>query len=420
MNALRDTPAAPLPGAQGLPAAWGDFPILSRPLRGRRLVYLDNAATTQKPLAVIESEARFYRETNANIHRGVHTLSQRATDAYEAARETVRGFLNAAHADEIVFLRGTTEAINLVAQSYARPLLAAGDEILLTTMEHHSNIVPWQIVAGQTGALIKVVPIDAQGALDMEAFRGLLGGRTRIVAVADVSNVLGTINPVRAIVEQAHAAGAVVLVDGAQAVAHEHVDVQALDCDFYAFSGHKLYGPTGIGALYGRRALLRAMPPWQGGGDMIRTVSFVRSEYAEPPARFEAGTPNIAGSVVLASAIDYVRGIGLERIRAYEAELLRLATEALSDIPGLRIIGTAAEKSAIVSFTMAGVHPHDIGTILDHHGVAIRAGHHCAMPLMEHLGIAGTARVSFGLYNGAEDVAALVEALHQVKRLFGG
>ncbi len=419
MNALTEnTHAEKLFDAQTLEKLREDFPILGRPLRNKRLVYLDNAATTQKPQAVIETEARFYRESNANIHRGVHQLSQRATDAYEAARKIVRSFLNAAHEEEIIFVRGTTEAINLVAQCYGRPRLRPGDEILLTTLEHHSNIVPWQMVAEQTGAIIKVVPIDADGALDMAAFGELLGERTRIVAVGHASNALGTVNPVAEIVARAHAVGAVVLLDGAQAVAHVEVDVQALDCDFYAFSGHKLYGPTGIGALYGRRELLRAMPPWQGGGDMIRTVRFSGTEYADPPARFEAGTPNIAGAITLAASIDYVLALGLKRIAAHEAALLRLTTEALREIPGLRCIGTAPEKTAIVSFELQGAHPHDVGTILDHHGIAIRAGHHCAMPLMEHLGLTGTARASFALYNGPDDVEALVAGLHIVNRMF--
>ena len=382
-------------------------------------LYLDNGATTQKPEQVIEAERAFYREANANIHRGVHWLSQHATDLYELARERVRGLLNAAHADEIVFTRGTTEAINLVAQSWARTQLKPGDEIVLTTMEHHSNIVPWQLVCEQTGAVLKVVPITDAGELEPGAYEALLGERTRLVALVHVSNALGTVNPVREMVERAHAVGAIVLVDGAQAVAHQPVDVQALGCDFYAFSGHKLYGPTGTGALYGRRELLAAMPPWQGGGDMIRTVAFEGSTWADPPQRFEAGTPNIAGAVGLAAAIDYVRGIGLERIAAHEAALLAHATEALGAVPGVQLIGTAADKAGIVSFVVDGIHPHDLGTILDSEGVAIRAGHHCAMPVMTRFGIPGTARASFALYNGERDVAALVEAIAKAQRMFG-
>ena len=397
----------------------GDFPILSRPVRGRRLVYLDNGATTQKPQAVIDAESAFYRESNANIHRGVHWLSQHATDLYEVARESVRGLLNAAHADEIVFTRGTTEAINLVAQSWGRSTLKPGDEIVLTTLEHHSNIVPWQLVCQQTGALIKVVPITDAGELEPGAYEALLGPRTRLVGLVHVSNALGTVNPVREMVERAHAVGALVLVDGAQAVAHQPVDVQALGCDFYAFSGHKLYGPTGTGALYGRRELLAAMPPWQGGGDMIRTVSFEASTWAEPPQRFEAGTPNIAGAVGLAAAIGYVRGIGLDRIAAHEAALLEHATEALRAMPGVELVGTAARKAGILSFVVDGIHPHDLGTILDTEGVAIRAGHHCAMPVMTRFGIPGTARASFALYNGERDVAALVAAIGKAQDMFG-
>ncbi len=405
--------------AGGLEARAADFPILARPVRGRRLVYLDNGATTQKPEQVIEAERAFYREANANIHRGVHWLSQHATDLYELARERVRGLLNAAHADEIVFTRGTTEAINLVAQSWARTQLKPGAEIVRTTREHHSNIVPWQLVCEQTGAVLKVVPITDAGELEPGAYEALLGERTRLVALVHVSNALGTVNPVREMVERAHAVGAIVLVDGAQAVAHQPVDVQALGCDFYAFSGHKLYGPTGTGALYGRRELLAAMPPWQGGGDMIRTVAFEGSTWADPPQRFEAGTPNIAGAVGLAAAIDYVRGIGLERIAAHEAALLAHATEALGAVPGVQLIGTAADKAGIVSFVVDGIHPHDLGTILDSEGVAIRAGHHCAMPVMTRFGIPGTARASFALYNGERDVAALVEAIAKAQRMFG-
>lgn len=404
---------------QGLQWA-ADFPILQRPIRKRRLVYLDNGATTQKPRSVIDAESRYYLEDNANIHRGVHWLSQHATDLYEAGRERVRSLLNAARSEEVIFTRGTTEAINLVAQSWGQASLKAGDEILLTAMEHHSNIVPWQMLAARTGAVIKVVPISDEGELDMEAFHGLLGARTRLVAAAHVSNALGTINPVAEIVRAAHAAGALVLLDGAQAVAHQAVDVQALGCDFYAFSGHKLYGPTGIGALYGRYELLQAMPPWQGGGDMIRTVAFEGSTYAEVPQRFEAGTPNIAGVVGLDAAIAYVQQLGLDAIEAHEQELLAYGTQALSSIKGLRLIGTASHKAAILSFVIDGIHPHDLGTILDMEGVAIRAGHHCAMPLMTRYGIPGTARASLALYNRPADIDALAAAVRKAIALFNG
>lgn len=395
-----------------------DFPILSRPVHGKRLVYLDNAATTQKPDAVIEAERRFYRESNANIHRGVHWLSEHATGLYEAARERVRAFLNATRADEIVFVRGTTEAINLVAYSWVRPRLEPGDEILVTGLEHHSNIVPWQLVCAQTGAVLRHVPITERGELEPGAFDALLGPRTRLAAIVHVSNALGTVNPVADMIRSAHARGVPVLLDGAQAIAHQRVDVRALDADFYAFSGHKLYGPTGIGALYGRRELLAEMPPWQGGGDMIRTVGFDGSTWAEPPARFEAGTPNIAGAVALVAAIDYVEQAGLERIAAHEERLLVQATDALQRLPGVRLYGTAAHKTGIVSFTVAGIHPHDLGTILDAEGVAIRAGHHCAMPVMTRFGIPGTARASFALYNDDDDIAALVAGIGRAQRLF--
>ncbi|MFZ5508762.1 MAG: SufS family cysteine desulfurase [Pseudomonadota bacterium] len=396
-----------------------DFPILAQTVRGKPLAYLDNAATTQKPLAVIEAERRYYLEYNSNIHRGVHLLSQKATDAYEAAREKVRRFLNARHTEEIVFVRGTTEAINLVAQSWGRSQLQPGDEIVLSALEHHSNIVPWQLLCQQTGAVLKVVPINDAGELLFEQYLALLGPRTRLVAVAHVSNALGTINPVRAIIEAAHARGVPVLLDGAQAAAHEPVDVQALDCDFYALSGHKLYAPTGIGVLYGKRQLLDAMPPWQGGGDMIRTVSFDKTEYNVLPHKFEAGTPNIAGTIGLGAALDYVSGIGLEAIAAHEAQLLRHATEEARRIPGMRLVGTARDKAAILSFVLEGIHPHDVGTILDSEGVAIRAGHHCAMPIMTRFGIPGTARASFAVYNTHAEVDALMAAIRKTQKLFG-
>lgn len=397
----------------------GDFPILSRQVQGRRLVYLDNGATTQKPQAVIQAETRFYEQSNANIHRGVHWLSQHATDLYEQGRERVRQLLNAARSEEIVFTRGTTEAINLVCWSWAQSALKQGDEILITGMEHHSNIVPWQLLCERTGAVLRVVPVTDSGELDMNEYRALLGPRTRLVGVVHVSNALGTVNPVAEMVRMAHEAGAKVLVDGAQAVAHQPVDVQALDCDFYAFSGHKLYGPTGIGALYVRYDILANMPPWQGGGDMIHTVSFERSTYADVPQRFEAGTPNIAGVVGMDAAISYIQEIGLDIIAAHEQSLLDAATAELAALPGIRLIGTSPHKAGILSFVVDGIHPHDLGTILDMEGVAIRAGHHCAMPLMTRFGIPGTARASFALYNTQDDVDALVAGLRKAQRLFG-
>lgn len=396
-----------------------DFPILQHPVKGRRLVYLDNGATTQKPAAVIEAETRYYERSNANIHRGVHWLSQHSTDLYEQGRQSVRQLLNAARPEEIVFTRGTTEGINLVAHSWARGAIGEGDEIVLTGMEHHSNIVPWQMLCEQVGASIKVVPVTDSGEIRLEDYRALLGPRTRLVAIAHVSNALGTINPVQEMTRLAHEAGAKVLVDGAQAVAHKVVDVQALDCDFYVFSGHKLYGPTGIGALYARYDILKDMPPWQGGGDMIHTVSFERSTYADVPQRFEAGTPNIAGVVGMDAAIRYVQGVGLEAIADHERILLEHATEGLQALPGVRLIGTAGQKAGIASFVVAGIHPHDLGTILDTEGVAIRAGHHCAMPLMTRFGIPGTARASFAAYNTLDDVEALIDALRKAQKLFG-
>ncbi|HUH60087.1 MAG TPA: cysteine desulfurase [Candidimonas sp.] len=397
----------------------GDFPILSRKVQGKPLVYLDNGATTQKPAAVIQAERAYYEMSNANIHRGVHWLSQHATDLYEQGRERVRQLLNAARPEEIVFTRGTTEAINLVAFSWGRSVLKEGDEIVLTGMEHHSNIVPWQLLCEQTGALLRVVPVTETGEIDLNEYRALLGPRTRLVSVTHVSNALGTINPIADMVRLAHAAGAKVMVDGAQAVAHQPVDVQALDCDFYAFSGHKLYGPTGIGALYVRYDILNDMPPWQGGGDMIRTVSFERTTYADVPQRFEAGTPNIAGVVGLDAAIAYVQDIGLDAIAAHEHALLEVATDELVSLPGVRLIGTAASKAGILSFMVAGIHPHDLGTILDMEGVAIRAGHHCAMPLMTRFGIPGTARASLALYNTQDDIGALMAGLRKAQKLFG-
>lgn len=396
-----------------------EFPILQRPMHGRRLVYLDNGATTQKPASVIQAERDFYEHSNANIHRGVHFLSQHATDLYDQAREGVRAFLNAAQVEEIVFTSGTTQAINLVAYSWGMNNLKADDEILLTGMEHHSNIVPWQLVAQQTGARIKVVPVLDNGELDLDAYRELLSPRTRLVGLVHVSNALGTINPIEDMIPLAHEVGAKVLIDGAQAVAHQTVDVQQLGCDFYVFSGHKLYGPTGVGALYARYELLDAMPPWLGGGDMIHTVSFEKTTYAPVPQRFEAGTPNIAGVIGLHAAIQYVESVGLDVIAAHEHELLLFATQQLLSLPGVHIFAEHANKAGIISFVVDGIHPHDLGTILDNDGVAIRAGHHCAMPLMTRFGVPGTARASFALYNTADDVVALVAALEKAQELFG-
>ncbi|XOT94096.1 cysteine desulfurase [Alcaligenes pakistanensis] len=411
---------APMPvTATGLLNHREDFPILARPIRGQRLSYLDNGATTQKPRSVIEAEARFYEQSNANIHRGVHWLSQHATELYDQARSTVRAFLNAARDEEIVFTRGTTESINLVAYSWGMDNLKAGDEILLTGLEHHSNIVPWQLVAQRTGAVIRVVPVLDNGELDQEAFKQLLNEKTRLLGLVHVSNALGTINPIAEMIRQAHAVGAKVLVDGAQSVPHGVVDVQALDADFYTFSAHKLYGPTGMGALYVRYEILDSMSPWMGGGDMITTVSFEQSNYAPVPQRFEAGTPNIAGAITMAAAIDYLMGIGMQRIADHEAVLLEYATGALLAMPGIRIIGTAAHKAGIVSFLVDGIHPHDLGTILDMDGVAVRAGHHCAMPLMTRFGIPGTARASFALYNDYADIDALLGSLRKAQKLFG-
>ena len=406
--------------SQDFPAArWrADFPLLQRSVRGQPLAYLDNAATTQKPQAVIDAEVAYYREINANIHRGVHWLSEQATAAHEGARERVQRFVNAREAAEIIFVRGTTEAINLVAQSYGRANLGPGDEILITGLEHHSNIVPWQMVCAQTGAVLRVAHIDDTGTVRMDEFRRLLGARTRLVSVSQVSNALGTINPLREMIDLAHAQGAPVLVDGAQGVAHMPVDVQALGCDFYAFSGHKLYAPTGIGVLYGRRALLEAMPPWQGGGDMIRTVSFEGSTWNDLPFKFEAGTPHIAGAIGLGAAIDYLGQVGLDAVMAYEHDLLAYGTALLQEIPGLRLVGTAAHKAGILSFVIDGLHAHDIGTVLDTEGVAIRAGHHCAMPVMDHFGVPATARASLAFYNTREDMDRLAQALRRAVEMF--
>ncbi len=395
-----------------------DFPILHTSVHGKPLVYLDNAATTQKPRAVIDALAHYYQHDNANVHRGVHRLSERATLAYEAARGKVSRLLNAREDREIVFVRGTTEAINLVAQSFGRSCVGPGDEVLVTGMEHHSNIVPWQMLCQERGARLRVLPIDDRGELALDELDELLGRRTRILAVAHVSNALGTVNPVREVVARAHARGVPVLVDGAQAVAHAPVDVQALGCDFYAFSGHKLYGPTGIGALWARAERLEAMPPWQGGGDMIASVTFEKTTYNAVPYKFEAGTPHVAGAIGLGAAIDYLQAVGLERAAAWEAELLRHAVEALAQLPQVRLVGTARERAAVVSFLVDGVHPHDVGTILDQEGIAIRTGHHCAQPVMDRFGIPATARASFALYNTHEEVEALVRALHRVIEVF--
>ncbi len=396
-----------------------DFPVLAQTVRGKPLTYLDNAASSQRPRAVIDAISHYYETDHANVHRGVHTLSQRATDRYEGARERARRFLNARSTREIVFVRGTTEAINLVAQSYARPRLGPGDEILISHLEHHANIVPWQMVCEQTGATLKVIPITPTGEVDEAAFLQLLSARTRLLALAHVSNALGTVVPVERYIRAARARGIPVLLDGAQAVPHLKVDLQALDCDFYAFSGHKMCGPTGIGVLYGREALLREMPPWQGGGDMILAVSFTRTIYNELPYKFEAGTPHIAGAIGLAAAMDYLDGIGLERIAAVEHDLLDYATRQLTALPGLRLVGTAAEKAAVASFTVDGVHPHDLGTILDHEGVAIRTGHHCAMPVMEYFGVPATARASFAFYNTRDEIDRLVAALQVAREMLG-
>jgi cysteine desulfurase/selenocysteine lyase len=395
-----------------------DFPILARQIHGRPLVYLDNAATTQKPRAVAAAITDCYSGWYANVERGVHTLSQLATQHREGARETVRRFLNAASAEEIVFVRGTTEAINLVAGAWGPAHVGPGDEVLITGLEHHSNLVPWQRLCAERGATLRVAPLDDRGEVRLEDFARLLSPRTRLAAFAHVSNALGTILPVREMTALAKQAGAAVLIDGAQAVPHLTVDVQALGCDFYAFSGHKVYGPSGIGVLWGRAERLAAMPPWQSGGGMVHTVTFEKTTYAPPPHRFEAGTPFIEGAAGLAAAIDYLGALGLPAVAAWESELLALATARLSEVPGLRIVGTARAKAAVVSFTMEGIHPHDLGTILDREGVAIRAGHHCAQPVMAHFGVPATARASFALYNTAAEVEALAAALVRARELF--
>jgi cysteine desulfurase/selenocysteine lyase len=395
-----------------------DFPILSERINGHPLAYLDNGASAQRPRAVLDAERAYAEHSHANVHRGVHTLSQRATAAFEGARERVRRFLGARSTREIIFTRGTTEAINLVAQSYARPRLQPGDEILISWLEHHSNIVPWQLLCAQTGATLRVVPIDRAGEFDLEAYHRLLGDRTRLVALAHVSNALGTILPIGQCIAAARTRGVPVLIDGAQAVPHIAVDVSGLDCDFYAFSAHKLYGPTGIGVLYGRERLLEDMPPWQGGGDMILSVSFAGTTYNQLPYKFEAGTPHISGAVGLAAAIDYVDAVGLARIAAWENELLVYATESLSRIDGVRLVGQAKHKASLVSFVLDGVHAHDLGTILDQDGIAIRTGHHCAMPVMEFFGVPATARASLAFYNTKAEIDRLAAGVAAARALF--
>jgi len=395
-----------------------DFPILQQKARGHKLVYLDNAATSQKPKAVIDAIVRYYEHENANIHRGVHYLSEIATEEYENARKVVQEFLHAAHPSEIIFVRSTTEAINLVAQTYGRTNVGAGDEVLITAMEHHSNIVPWQLLCEEKRAKLQIAPINERGELLLDEFEKLLGPRTKIISLGHLSNALGTINPLAQIVKLAHAKGVPVLVDGAQAVPRLPVNVRELDCDFYAFSGHKSYGPTGIGILYGKLPLLEKMPPYQGGGDMISSVTFEKTLYNKVPHKFEAGTPDMSGAVGLGAALEYLNGLGMENIEKHEHELLRYATEKVSAIPGIRLIGTAQEKAGVLSFVMEGVHPHDIGTILDQEGIAIRTGHHCAQPLMERFHIDATARASFGLYNTKEEIDDLVRGIQKVQEVF--
>ena len=410
----------PAPPVTDFAALRADFPALHQLVRGKPLVYLDNAASAQTPRAVLDALATQQRLNHANVHRGVHELSERSTAAYEGARDKVRRFVNAASVEEIVFTRGTTDSINLVAASLGRKLLGRGDEVLITWMEHHSNIVPWQLICEQTGARLVVAPITDRGELDLDAFHALLGPRTKIVALAHVSNALGTVNPVANLVAAAHRAGAVALVDGAQAVPHMRVDVRALDCDFYAFSAHKMYGPTGVGVLYGKRELLDAMPPYQGGGDMILTVRFEGTTYNALPYKFEAGTPNITGVVGLGAAVDYLEAIDFAAVGAHEHDLLDYATARVLELPGARVIGTAADKAGVLSFVIDGIHPHDLGTVVDREGVAIRTGHHCAMPVMERFQVPATARASFALYNNRADVDRLIAGLHRALEIFRG
>jgi len=395
-----------------------EFPVLRETVHGKPLVYLDSAASAQKPQAVIDAERQVYERAYSNIHRGVHHLSMLATDAYEKARAKVQRFLGAAESREIVLLRGTTEGLNLVAQSYGRKHVGAGDEVLVTGLEHHSNIVPWQLLCEEKGATLRVAPIDDAGEVDLQAFERLLSPRTRIVSVSHVSNALGTVNPVRRMTELAHAAGAVAVIDGAQATPHLAVDVRAIGCDFYAFSGHKVYGPSGTGALYGRAALLEAMPPWQGGGDMIASVTFEKSTWNSLPYKFEAGTPNIAGGIALGAAIDWVEGVGLDKVAAHEHDLLEHGTALLLDLPGLRLVGTAREKTGVLSFVLDGVHPHDVGTILDYEGIAVRTGHHCAQPVMDRYGIPATTRASLCAFNTREELDALARGVRKVQEMF--
>jgi len=422
MRATRElTAPVPLPGA---PVAFDvdrvrkDFPLLRQQVHGQPLVYLDNAATSQKPQVVIDTLTRYYAEENSNVHRGVHFLSERATEAHEAARANVRRFLNAVDTREVIFVRGATEGINLVAQSYGRASIKPGDEIIISWMEHHSNIVPWQLLCEEKGAVLRVIPINEDGEVLLDEYARLLNPRTKFVALVHVSNALGTINPVKQMIEMAHRQRVPVLLDGAQAVAHLPVDVQELDCDFYVFSGHKVLGPTGIGILYGKADFLESMPPYQGGGDMILSVTFEKTRYNTLPYKFEAGTPHIAGVVGLGAALDYLRGIGLDRIAAYEQALLAYGTDVLSAIPGLRLIGTAKEKAGVLSFVLEGIHAHDIGTILDQEGIAIRAGHHCAMPLMQRFGVPATARASLAFYNTRGELDALGQAIGKAIELF--
>lgn len=394
-----------------------DFPILAREVHGKPLVYLDTAASSQRPLAVIEATDQFYRYHNANVHRGVHQLSQEATDIYEAARAELAQHIHAANEREVIFTRGTTESINLVAQSFLRPRLKPGDQIVISCMEHHSNIVPWQMVCEQTGAELVVAPITERGELRLNKLQELLNERVKLLALVHISNALGTINPVSRVCAMAKAHGIPILLDGAQAMPHSQVDVQDIGCDFYCLSAHKMYGPTGIGALWGKEALLEAMPPWQGGGEMIRTVTFDKTEYNELPAKFEAGTPNIAGAAGLGAAVRYLQSLGLENIKAHEQDVLRYATEKMSAVDGLRIIGTAEHKASVISFTLEGVHPHDLGTIVDHYGVALRTGHHCAMPLMQFFGVPATARASLGLYNTRAEIDIMLDALQHAREM---
>jgi len=394
------------------------FPILNEPVHGKKLIYLDNAATTQKPCVVIDAITNYYLHTNANIHRGVHFLAEQATKAYEAAREKVRCFINAKSTSEIIFVRGATEAINLAAQSYGRTNIKSGDEIIISTMEHHSNLVPWQMVCEQTGAILRVINISETGELDLNHYGDLLSDKTKLVAITHASNTLGTINPIKQITKMAHVNNIPVVVDGAQAISHMAIDVRDLDCDFYAFSGHKMYAPTGIGVLYGKSELLNKMPPYQGGGSMIEKVTFAKTTYTHPPLRFEAGTPNIEGAIGLGAAIDYINSIGFAYIAAHETELLNYATEKLSILRGIKIIGTAAKKVGVISLVFESAHPHDVATILDTEGIAVRGGHHCNMPLMDHFHIPGTTRVSFAIYNTKEEIDALLTAIDKVKKIF--